>query len=140
VWQTDITYLRTSSGFVYLTALIDVYSRLVIEYRLSSSLCVDSCLLALEDAISKYGKPEIINCQIKSLLLHFISGILCLISRVIFEAGSIGTITIGLIKLLITRRHMRYIVDLWISLTPYPQFHNINNYKNLFFVVKFWVG
>jgi putative transposase len=61
VWQTDITYLRRSNGFIYLTALIDVYSRLVVGYRLSSSLCVDSCLLALEDAISKYGEPEIIN-------------------------------------------------------------------------------
>jgi len=61
VWQVDITYLRTSSGFMYLVALIDMYSRFVIGYRLSNSLNVELCLLALEDAVSKYGKPEIIN-------------------------------------------------------------------------------
>ena len=61
VWQVDITYLRTSGGFMYLVALIDVYSRLIMGWRLSNSLCVIACLEALEDAISKHGKPDIIN-------------------------------------------------------------------------------
>lgn len=61
VWQTDITYLRTSNGFMYLVALIDIYSRFVVGWRLSNSLCCQSCLFALEDGIVKYGKPEIIN-------------------------------------------------------------------------------
>jgi putative transposase len=61
VWQTDITYLRTNHGFVYLVALIDVYSRLVVGYNLSNTLCTDSCLIALENAVSKYGKADIIN-------------------------------------------------------------------------------
>jgi putative transposase len=61
VWQVDITYLRTKAGFVYLTALIDVYSRMVVGFRLSNDLQLDSCLLALDDTISKYGSPEIIN-------------------------------------------------------------------------------
>ena len=61
VWQVDITYLRVQSGFMYLVALIDVYSRLVVGYRLSNSLNTESCLLALEDAMAKYGKPAIIN-------------------------------------------------------------------------------
>lgn len=61
VWQIDITYLRTCSGFMYLVALIDVYSRLVVGWRLSNSLCVTSCLNALEDGVFKHGKPEIIN-------------------------------------------------------------------------------
>ncbi|WP_341764676.1 IS3 family transposase [Candidatus Tisiphia endosymbiont of Beris chalybata] len=61
VWQVDITYLRVQSGFMYLVALIDVYTRLVVGYRLSNSLNTESCLLALEDAIAKYGKPSIIN-------------------------------------------------------------------------------
>lgn len=60
-WQTDITYLRTSSGFIYLVALIDVYSRYVVGFRLSNSLCTHSCIDALEDAIAKHGKPQIIN-------------------------------------------------------------------------------
>jgi putative transposase len=61
VWQVDITYLRTNSGFMYLVALIDVYSRLIMGWRLSNSLCVIACLEALGDAILKYGKPDIIN-------------------------------------------------------------------------------
>ena len=61
VWQVDITYLRTNNGFMYLVALIDVYSRLIVGWRLSNSLCTTSCLSALQDAIHKYGKPDIIN-------------------------------------------------------------------------------
>lgn len=61
VWQVDITYLRTSYGFVYLVAFIDVYSRVVVGWRLSNDLAAQSCLLALHDAIMNYGLPEIIN-------------------------------------------------------------------------------
>lgn len=61
VWQVDITYLRTNNGFMYLAALIDVYSRMVVGWRLSNDLRTEPCLLALEDAIAKYGRPEIVN-------------------------------------------------------------------------------
>jgi putative transposase len=61
VWQIDISYLRVEGGFVYLVALIDVYSRMVVSWRLSNDLANDSALDILDDAISKYGIPEIIN-------------------------------------------------------------------------------
>lgn len=61
VWQTDISYIRVGNGFMYLTGIIDVYSRKVLSYRVSSCLGGESCVDALEDAISKYGLPEIIN-------------------------------------------------------------------------------
>lgn len=61
VWQVDITYLRTDGGFMYLVALIDVYSRLVVGVDLSNNLCTDSCIKALEEAVLKHGKPGIIN-------------------------------------------------------------------------------
>lgn len=61
VWQVDITYLRTTKGFMYLVAMIDMYSRMVVGYRLSNSLCTESCKSALEDAILKYGVPKILN-------------------------------------------------------------------------------
>lgn len=60
-WQVDITYLRLPGGFVYLTALIDVYSRVVVGWRLSNSLSKEACLEALEDGIWRYGCPEIVN-------------------------------------------------------------------------------
>lgn len=61
VWQTDITYLRTKSGFMYLVAILDVYSRKVLSYRLSNNLGADMCILALEDAIMSHGIPNIVN-------------------------------------------------------------------------------
>lgn len=60
-WQVDITYLRTEQGFMYLTALIDVYSRFVVGYSLSNTLDTHSCIRALEDARITYQIPEIIN-------------------------------------------------------------------------------
>ena len=71
VWQVDITYLRLPGGFVYLTCLIDVYSRSVMGWRLSNSLCKEATLEALEDALWRYGIPFIINsdqgCQFTSV-------------------------------------------------------------------------
>jgi putative transposase len=61
VWQVDITYLNLPQGFVYLTALIDVYSRFVVSWRLSTRLCQESCLEALEDSLWRYSSPEILN-------------------------------------------------------------------------------
>lgn len=61
VWQTDISYIRVGNGFMYLTGIIDVYSRKALSYRISNSLSVEACVDVLEDAVSKYGKAEIIN-------------------------------------------------------------------------------
>jgi putative transposase len=61
VWQTDISYIRVGNGFMYLTGIVDVYSRKALSYRISNSLNGSACIDALEDAVSKYGAPEIIN-------------------------------------------------------------------------------
>ncbi len=61
VWATDITYLPMARGFVYLVAVIDWYSRRVLSWRLSNTLDSQFCVDALEDAIAKYGAPEIFN-------------------------------------------------------------------------------
>lgn len=70
VWQIDISYLRVEKGFVYLIALIDVYSRLVVAWRLSNDLCVESCRETLLAAVEVYGIPMIVNsdqgCQFTS--------------------------------------------------------------------------
>ena len=60
VWSTDITYIRMNAGFIYLTAVIDWYSRYVLSWRLSNSLETEFCLEALEEALS-IGCPEIFN-------------------------------------------------------------------------------
>lgn len=60
VWSTDITYIRTQGGFIYLVAVIDWYSRYVLAWELSNSLDAKFCLTALEQALSQ-GAPEIFN-------------------------------------------------------------------------------
>ena len=62
VWSTDITYIKLSGGkFVYLTAVIDWYSRRVLSYRLSRNLDGKFCRDALKEALNKFGKPEYFN-------------------------------------------------------------------------------
>jgi len=61
VWCTDITYIPMRKGFMYLTAIIDVYSRKVVGWSISNSLSAQWCRLMLEEAIATHGTPEIIN-------------------------------------------------------------------------------
>jgi putative transposase len=61
VWASDITYLPMAHGFLYLVAIIDVASRKVLAFRLSNTLSADFCVEALEEAMAKFGAPEIFN-------------------------------------------------------------------------------
>jgi putative transposase len=60
VWSTDITYLPTPNGWVYLVAVIDWYSRKILSWRLSNSMDTSFCIEALEEAL-EHGTPEIFN-------------------------------------------------------------------------------
>jgi putative transposase len=70
VWAMDITYLPMKRGFVYLAVVLDWATRRVLSWRLSNSLTTDFCIEAVEEAIAKYGTPEIFNtdqgCQFTS--------------------------------------------------------------------------
>jgi putative transposase len=61
VWSSDITYLPMAHGFMYLVAILDVASRKVLTFRLSNTLTADFCVEALEEAMSRFGRPEIFN-------------------------------------------------------------------------------
>lgn len=61
VWATDITYIPMDHGFAYLVAIIDWYSRRVLAWRLSNTLETTFCIDALEEALRRYGRPEIFN-------------------------------------------------------------------------------
>ena len=61
VWQIDISYIPMKRGFMYLTAIIDVYSRYIVGWQLSNTLEKETQTLVMNDAIKKYGKPEIVN-------------------------------------------------------------------------------
>lgn len=61
VWSADITYIPMAKGFCYLVAIMDWSSRMVLSWRVSNTLDSGFCVDALEEAISKYGCPEIFN-------------------------------------------------------------------------------
>ena len=61
VWAMDITYIPMARGFVYLAAVVDWFSRRVLAWRVSIDLAADFCVEAVEDALAKYGKPQIFN-------------------------------------------------------------------------------
>lgn len=61
IWGTDITYIRLASGFVYLTAFIDWYSRFVLSWKLSTTLEKGFCIDAANGAVAQYGAPDIAN-------------------------------------------------------------------------------
>jgi putative transposase len=61
VWAMDMTYIPMAHGFVYLTAVLDWATRKVLAWRLSNTMTADACVDALEEAISKYGPPQIMN-------------------------------------------------------------------------------
>ena len=61
VWAMDITYIPMARGFVYLAAVVDWFTRRVLAWRLSITMEVDFCIDAVEEALAKYGRPEIFN-------------------------------------------------------------------------------
>ena len=61
VWAADITYIPLGRGFLYLVAIIDWASRAVLAWRLSNTLDSAFCVAALEEALARFGKPEIFN-------------------------------------------------------------------------------
>jgi len=61
VWATDITYIPMARGFCYLMAIMDWASRRVLAWRLSNTLDASFCTEALDEAIRRYGTPEILN-------------------------------------------------------------------------------
>ena len=61
VWAADITYIAIGRGFLYLVAVIDWASRAVLAWRLSNTMDVSFCVSALEEAMARFGRPEIFN-------------------------------------------------------------------------------
>jgi len=61
VWAMDITYIPMARGFVYLTAVVDWFSRRVLSWRVSITMEAEFCIEALEEALAKHGTPDIFN-------------------------------------------------------------------------------
>jgi putative transposase len=61
VWCSDVTYIPMAKGFLYLVVIMDWVSRAVLAWRLSNTLGAEFCVEALEEALCRYGQPEIFN-------------------------------------------------------------------------------
>lgn len=61
VWATDITYIPLETGYLYLVAILDLYSRYVLSWNISNNMESDFCIQALEEALENGMKPEIMN-------------------------------------------------------------------------------
>src|SRR5438045_9647687 len=61
VWCSDVTYIPMARGFLYLAVIMDWVSRAVLAWRLSNTLGAEFCVEALEEALFRYGRPEIFN-------------------------------------------------------------------------------
>jgi putative transposase len=61
VWAMDITYIPVGDGYMYLVAIIDLYSRFIVGWSLSNTMAASWCKECLKTAILRYGKPEILN-------------------------------------------------------------------------------
>ena len=61
VWAMDMSYIPMAKGFVYLTALLDWATRWVLSWTLSNTMHADTCIDALEQAVTRYGAPQIMN-------------------------------------------------------------------------------
>lgn len=71
VWCADVTYIQMKRGFLYLVAVMDWASRKVLAWRLSNTMDADFCVAALEEAIVRYGAPEIFNTDQGSQFTSF---------------------------------------------------------------------
>jgi putative transposase len=71
VWAADITYIPIGRGFLYLVAIIDWASRAVLAWRLSNTMDVSFCLSTLEEALARFGRPEIFNTDSQRITASF---------------------------------------------------------------------
>src|SRR5207244_5718882 len=71
VWCADVTYIEMKRGFLYLVAVMDWASRSVLAWRLSNTMDADFCVATLEEAIARYGRPEIFNTDQGSQFTSF---------------------------------------------------------------------
>ena len=67
---TDITYIPMARGFVYLVAIVDWFTRRVLAWRVSISLDAEFCIEALEEALTRYGKPAMLRPAVVGLRLN----------------------------------------------------------------------
>jgi len=75
VWAMDLTYIPMARGFVYLCAVVDWFSRKVLSWQLSITMEASFCIEAVEEALARYGKPDIFNIQYRPGIAVHLDGL-----------------------------------------------------------------
>lgn len=96
VWATDISYIPMARGFVYLVAIVDWFSRKVLAWRVSITMEADFCVEALEEALARFGKPEIFNTDQGSQFTSMAFTSVLLREKIAISVFSKGLWTIGI--------------------------------------------
>lgn len=132
VWSTDITYIPMQNGFMYLTAVIDWYSRYVLSWQLSNTLDTHFCLEALHEAL-QIGQPDLFNTDqgVQFTSLAFTSVLEAAAIRISMDGKGRALDNIFVERLWRTLKYediylKRYAVvpDLYAGLTAYFRFYN----------------
>jgi putative transposase len=132
VWSTDITYIPMQNGFMYLTAVIDWYSRYVLSWQLSNTLDTQFCLQALRQAL-QVGQPDLFNTDqgVQFTSLAFTSVLEAAAIRISMDGKGRALDNIFVERLWRTVKYediylKRYAIvpDLYAGLTDYFRFYN----------------
>jgi len=132
VWSTDITYIPMQNGFMYLTAVIDWYSRYVLSWQLSNTLDTQFCLVALHQALQR-GQPDLFNTDqgVQFTSLAFTSVLEAAAIRISMDGKGRALDNIFVERLWRTLKYediylKRYAIvpDLYAGLTNYFHFYN----------------
>jgi len=95
VWCTDITWIPMRRGFLYLVAVMDWATRKVLSWRVSNTMDVEFCIEALQEALARFGHPEIFNSDQGSQFtsLEFTDVLKAAGVRISMDGGGVGWIT-----------------------------------------------
>lgn len=139
VWAIDITYIPMKSGFMYLTAIIDVYSRFIVGWQISNSLAQETQTAVLRCAIERYGKPQIINSEgAQCTCEHWVSTIKELEIRIFMDDKGIATDNAIIERFFGTlKRKQIYLypakdgLDLYSGIEKFMKKYNLRNHRGI---------
>ena len=144
VWSTDITYIKINGGMVYMAAIIDWYSKAILSWRISNTMDTSLVMIVLDEALLKYGNPEIFNTDQGSQYTSFIHTLKLKDNGVVISMDGKGRATDNIaierfwrsakceriyLNEYLTIKQLKEDVMDYIQFYNYKRFHQTLNYK-----------
>jgi putative transposase len=154
VWSTDITYIKTKFGTVYLASIIDWYSKAVLSWKISNTMDTDFVMDVLEEALNKYPKPEIFNTDQGSQYTSYIHTKTLKANGITISMDSKGRATDNIaierfwrsakveriyLNEYNTMNELKEDINNYINFYNYQRFHQTLNYKKPMEVYNEWL-